>query len=647
MPKYAQVAASIRAQIAEGLLLPKEPNLYDQVPGHSCQFERANVLINIHCSRDEELSMKAGDLLNGRYRLIDLLGRGGTSEVWRGHDIELERSIAIKILRYNNYAEPDSLERFRREATIGARLQHPGITVVHDIGQAQGLMFIVMELLLGAELSFTLQKDPEGLSASRVLNLGIQMADALAAAHATRVIHRDVKPANLFVQAGDKLKILDFGISTLSTAPSLEKEGSIYGTPAYMAPELWRGELVSASVDLYGMGCVIYEMLTGQRPFDFSTSIQELMNQHLNVVPTVPTAHVPLPEPLIDLTMGLLAKDPAERPESALAVVRALEDIRDRMSAVTVTVRDPMSGSNDSGGTTDSVGAENNPSGEDAVGLIFRVYVPSDRLYAAELDKFLSLFRGWLSGVRGHGIRQDGYETRAGKVYEFYLTEGSDDIDLDRERADFSEFLALCLTDPPAAASRLIREGMGRSEAASFASRYGREIRRLNLDLKQERERRILEVWHGIEYDLIDSDTYSEAVARQLRGLLEGLIPDLSADAYRNILEAGRWSGQAVIEININQQVIDKVEGAVIQNVSGTVNLGPRAQDLLKLIDDYGGAATGSLRTALHEVEDRDAPSARRHDAKKKLMTFLCQVGEIAKDVAVDVLEKYLESKVG
>jgi hypothetical protein len=165
--------------------------------------------------------------------------------------------------------------------------------------------------------------------------------------------------------------------------------------------------------------------------------------------------------------------------------------------------------------------------------------VPSDRLYAAEPDKFLSLFRGWLGEARGHGIRQ--------------------------------------------------------------------------------------------------------AAARELRGLLDELVPDVSADAYQSILAAGRWPEPMAAEIHVNQQVIDKVEGTVIQNVSGTVSLGPRAQDLLKLIDAYGGAAADSLRTALREVEDKDAPPTRRRAARDRLMAFLRSAGSVAKDV----LEKYLESEVG
>jgi hypothetical protein len=582
--------------------------------------------------------MEDGELLGGRYRLARQQAGGILSSVWVGHDELLDRDVAIKQVHTRDHG-PEFVARLRLEAAIGARLQHPNITVVYDIGFHKERVFIVMELLRGVELKAILRENPGGLPVPRVISFGIQLADALAAAHNIGVVHRDIKPGNLFIQARDRLKVCDFGIASLSTAPSLEEEGRLIGTPLYMAPEQLEGRPARASMDLYAMGCTLYEMLTGRPPFD-GPNVVAIVHQHLHNAPTIPTGSFPLPEPLVELTMGLLEKDPARRPESAAAVAQALGDIRDRASAVRIPTHQDVAGTASS--------QTGHPAGEAAdEGLIFRAYVPADRLYAAELDKFLSLFRGWLSGVRGYGIRQDGYETRAGKVYEFYVTNDSGDIDLDQERADFSEFLALCVADPPAAAGRLEQEGMGRSEASSFASRYGREIRRLNLDLKQERERRVLDIWHGIESDIIESGAYSEPVTRQLRGMLEALVPGLSAQTYRNILEAGGWPGQTVIEINVNQQFISAVEGAIIQNVGGTASLGPRAQELLALIAAHGGAATDSLRTAVHEMEDEDAPSTRRSTAATKLKKFLRGVGITAKGTDIESLDRYLEARLG
>lgn len=278
--------------------------------------------------------------------------------------------------------------------------------------------------------------------------------------------------------------------------------------------------------------------------------------------------------------------------------------------------------------------------------LLFRAYVPADRLYATELGAFLSLFRGWVSGVRGRTIRQGGYETAAGRVYEFYLV-GDARIDLAQERADFSSFLALCESDSSAAADRLVQDGMGRPQASAFADRCAKQVRRLNLDLKQERERRLLAISHDIESSLVDSGGHSEAVADQVRSVLEVLVPDISASTYGNILGAGQGLSRAGGGITINQQFIGKVEGIVNTSINGESSLASQAKELLALIDAYGGESASSLRSAVFEVEDKEAPSAKRRDAKKTLKGFLRQVGTLVYGVGVDVLEKYLESRVG
>lgn len=293
-------------------------------------------------------------------------------------------------------------------------------------------------------------------------------------------------------------------------------------------------------------------------------------------------------------------------------------------------------------------GDPRNPADNENPGLIFEMYVPSRRLYASEIDTFLSLFRSWLSGVRGYGIRQGGYETRTGKVYEFYLIDDSVRIDIDRERADFSDFLALCASDPGTATEKLINIGMERAEAAKFASDYRRRIERLSLDLKQEREQKLMEIWHEAESSL--AGHYTERAIQDIRRIMETLIPDPSSGVYSSILGVGGQPLEragAGITININSQVIDRVQGAVTQNVRGSANLSWQANQLLDLIGRYGHESAESLQTAVFEVEDKDAPIAKRRKARKRLQTFLGQVGGIARGVGVDLLQKYLESKIG
>ncbi|MET9604624.1 protein kinase [Streptomyces sp. NPDC006512] len=261
-----------------------------------------------------------GDHLAGRYRLDRRLGQGGMGEVWRGHDLSLGRSVAVKLL-LEAAANDEVAARFRREATIGARLQHPGITVVHDVGVHDGRLFIVMELLPGEDLASALARAPGGLPAARAVDLAAQTAEALAAAHEQAVVHRDLKPANLFLLPGGRLKICDFGIAHSSDATAgWTVTGRVFGTPEYMAPEQWRGEPVDARCDLYALGCVLYALLRGAPPFRSAQGPYALMLRHVEEAP--PELRV---EPrLAALARSLLAKAPADRPGSAAEVARAL-----------------------------------------------------------------------------------------------------------------------------------------------------------------------------------------------------------------------------------------------------------------------------------------------------------------------------------
>jgi hypothetical protein len=274
--------------------------------------------------------MQPNTVLAGRYHVYRLLGRGGMGEVWQGHDVELDRDVAVKLMR-DSVEDPDSLRRFRREAALAAGLQHPAITVVHDAGRHEGRPFIVMELLPGQELASLIRAHPGGIPVIHAVDLGIQLADALAAAHEKAIVHRDLKPGNVIVLPGGRLKVCDFGFAKDLNAPSLTtRPGEVFGTSAYMAPEQWLGKPATASIDVYAFGCVLYEMLTGAMPFDGPT-LPAFLHQHLSVAPVPARARNPrVPADLDDLIAGLLAKDPAGRP-SAVGVLAALTAIRDRL----------------------------------------------------------------------------------------------------------------------------------------------------------------------------------------------------------------------------------------------------------------------------------------------------------------------------
>ena len=268
--------------------------------------------------------MQAGFKLSGRYVLEALLGYGGMGEVWCGVDEYLGRPVAVKVLR-DHLADPELAERFRREARIAARLQHPGITVVHDVGSDNGQLFIVMELLHGRDLAAMLAEAPGGLSIDAAVSLTLQAAEALQAAHAGHVIHRDLKPANLFVLGSGQLKICDFGIAwALDGTSHLTVTGQAIGTPAYMSPEQCLGQQVDERSDLYSLGCVLYALLAGRPPFAEGQPLA-ILSQHINAAPLALRAiRADVPPGLDQLILDMLAKDPARRPPNAGHVIAAL-----------------------------------------------------------------------------------------------------------------------------------------------------------------------------------------------------------------------------------------------------------------------------------------------------------------------------------
>ncbi|WP_431904442.1 WD40 repeat domain-containing serine/threonine protein kinase [Nonomuraea sp. bgisy101] len=277
--------------------------------------------------------VQPGDELASRYLLEGQLGWGGMGEVWRALDQRLHRPVAVKVLTalgHSSHTSPSQTERFRREALTTAGLQHPGIVVVHDADQHADQWFIVMELLHGQDLAAVLDSTPDHrLPIEQVLVLGIQIAQALSAAHSRGVIHRDFKPANLFLTDGGQVKICDFGIASAANATSvLTAEGQRLGTPHYMSPEQWQGGRVDARSDLYSFGCVLHALLTGRPPFA-SSEMAVVMHHHLVVPPLGPRAYrAEVPERLDELVVRLLAKEPDSRPANADRVVAALEAIR-------------------------------------------------------------------------------------------------------------------------------------------------------------------------------------------------------------------------------------------------------------------------------------------------------------------------------
>jgi serine/threonine protein kinase len=254
-------------------------------------------------------------VIGGRYRLLELIGRGGMAEVWRGYDRRRETTVAIKIMN-PLFGGMASAERFAREARAAAQIVHPNVVTILDVGQDDGRHFLVMELLSGHSLAAELAARGPLPVAAACGHLA-QAAAGLDAAHRAGVVHRDIKPANLHLTGEGTVKVVDFGLAHLADdAARLTTVGTLVGTPAYLAPEQIDGSKGAASGDLYALGCVAYELLCGRPPFTGSPA--ELIYQHIHQPPAPLRAHRPdVPPELERLILAMLAKVSTARPASA------------------------------------------------------------------------------------------------------------------------------------------------------------------------------------------------------------------------------------------------------------------------------------------------------------------------------------------
>ncbi len=281
--------------------------------------------------------MLANGMQLGPYQILAPLGRGGMGEVYRARDLRLGREVAVKVVPEDLAQDPDRLARFEREARTVAALAHPNILILYDVGRERGIPFAVTELLEGATLRTRL--GGAGVPWPEALDIGAAVADGLATAHAKGIVHRDIKPENLFLTADGRVKILDFGLARVEFTPPGELEtspydpgrtdpGAVVGTVGYMSPEQLRGLPVDGRSDLFSLGCVLYELVAGRRPFLGRTAAETAAAILHDEPPPLASLAASVPPGVERVIRSCLAKEPARRVPSARDLASALRGLR-------------------------------------------------------------------------------------------------------------------------------------------------------------------------------------------------------------------------------------------------------------------------------------------------------------------------------
>lgn len=272
-----------------------------------------------------------GEVVSDRYRIEQPLGEGGMGVVFLARQLNLDRVVAIKILRPQLAIDPVARTRFEREARAAATLDHPGVIKIFDFGEHNGLLYLTMERIVGMTLRQLLRATSDTLPIERAISITTQIADVLTATHAISLVHRDLKPENIFLVPSDlgqdRVVVADFGLAIFSAdrlGERLTRTGEVMGTPAYLSPEQTRGKALGPKVDVYALGCILYEMITGTVPFD-GPDVQLVMQQAF-AIPDSPRERRPnllIPQTLDSLVMAMLTKSPDHRPD-AIAVRQML-----------------------------------------------------------------------------------------------------------------------------------------------------------------------------------------------------------------------------------------------------------------------------------------------------------------------------------
>lgn len=272
--------------------------------------------------------MTESQLINNRYQIEETLGKGGMAFVYKARDRTLERMVAIKVLRQNYSEDPTFREHFRSEAKAAANLSHPNIVTVHDFGYDDQQLFIIMEYVAGIDLKHLLAESGQ-IEIERALNLMSQACAGVGYAHRAGLVHCDIKPQNLLITPDDRLKVVDFGIArALASINPEEKTDIVWGSPHYFSPEQAAGNAPSPASDVYSLGVIMYEMVTGQLPFSASSS-SELARMHRQDLPKAPRQLNPAISPQLEqILLKVLSKEPSARYRTADQFGRVLNSLQ-------------------------------------------------------------------------------------------------------------------------------------------------------------------------------------------------------------------------------------------------------------------------------------------------------------------------------
>ena len=265
-----------------------------------------------------------GKVLGGRYEIINKIGNGGMATVYRATDLVLKRYVAVKILRDEFTTDEEFIRRFETEAQSAARLTHPNIVSIYDVGVDNGVYYIVMELIQGKTLKEIIVEERGPLPWKWSVNVAIQIASALEMAHKNNIIHRDIKPHNIIITEDGIAKVTDFGIAKAVSNSTITAFGTTIGSVHYFSPEQAKGGYTDAKSDIYSLGVVMYEMLTGKVPFDADTSVSVAL-KHMQEDPVPPMEINPnIPKAVNDIILKAMQKEPMARYQTATAMLRDL-----------------------------------------------------------------------------------------------------------------------------------------------------------------------------------------------------------------------------------------------------------------------------------------------------------------------------------